>query len=254
LLGGTNTTLTLTMNVSGVAGGKSYTTNVTVKATDPATGKDITGSPFPISVTVNVAAPALQVSTNNVNYQATQGGNDPGTQILVLTNTGGNTLSWQAGKPSQPWLTVSPASGNDASQATSSLSLPVSISALSPGNYNATVVITPSVGSPVTITVTLTVSPGATPTPPPSTPTPTPPPQVVPTPTINPSPDPTPTPISDPTPTPTPTPTVAPTPTPTPTVAPTPTPEPTPTTTPDPTPLPTVTPTPRSTGTPTRGR
>jgi hypothetical protein len=262
LPGGANTTLTLTMNVSGVAGGKSYTTNVTVKATDPASGKDITGSPFSIPVVVNVAAPSLQLSTNNVQYQATQGGNDPGTQILVLTNTGGNTLSWQTGKPSQPWLTVSPSSGSDASQATSSLSLPVSISALSPGNYNATVVVTPSVGSPVTITVTLTVSPGATPTPPPSTPTPTPPPQVTSTPTIVPTPDPTPTPIPTPTPTvaPTPTPTVAPTPTPTvtptptPTSDPSPTPKPTSSPTPNPTLLPTVTPTPRSTGTPTRGR
>jgi Viral BACON domain/zinc-ribbon domain len=255
LSGGTNATLTLSINATGVAGGKSYTTNVTINAVDSAANRPIAGSPFSIPVTVNVGAPALQVSTTKVTYQATQGGKDPVTQQLVLTNVGGDTLNWTVGKPSQIWLSVTPASGSDVSQATSSLSLPVSIAALSPGTYNATIVVTPSVGAPVTVTVTLVLSPGAISTPPPLTPTPTtPPPQATATPTPKPEPTATPTPKLVPTPTPEPVPIPSPTsePVPTPTsVAPVPTPKPSPILTPTPKPEPTATPTPKLVPTPT---
>ncbi len=247
--GGASATLTLTMNATGVVGGKSYTTNVTITATDPSTGNVTAGSPITIPVTVNVAAPALQVSANTVTYSANQGGANPQAQIILLNNTGGNTLNWSASKPSQSWLSATPGSGSDVSQASSSLSLPVTITGLSPGSYTATVAVTPSVGSPITITVTVTINPGpgATPTPTPQ-PTPTPTPQPTPTPT----PQPTPTPVPQPSPTPTPDPTPRPTPKPDPTPQPTPKPDPTPqpSPTPDPTPIPDPTPSPVPTTTP----
>jgi len=188
LAGGSNTTVNLIVNATGVTGGNTYQANVIISAIDPATGQPVSGSPITLPVAINIAAPGMQVSTMQLIYDAVAGGSDPVAQAIVITNMGGNTLTWTAGTPSQSWLSVSPLNGSDISMATSTVTFSVSITSMGAGSYTATVVITPSVGSPVTVTVSLTITGPGPPTPTPgTTPTPTLP-LVTPTPTTKPAP------------------------------------------------------------------
>ncbi|MFL5586103.1 MAG: BACON domain-containing protein [Ktedonobacteraceae bacterium] len=77
---------------------------------------------------------------------------------MTVTNTGGDGLTWQAGAPSQAWLTLGLTSGNVTSQTNSPVSFNVNVAGLTSGTYTATVLITPSVGSAQTVTITLTIS------------------------------------------------------------------------------------------------
>ena len=187
LAAGTNTSTGVVVNAANAVAG-SYTANVTVTATDPATGLVATGSPTTVAITIKIAPPAMQVSTTGLTY-TTPAGTSPGAQSVNVSNIGGGTLTWTVGAPSASWLSVSPASGSDAPNITSSPTFSVNSSNLAAGTYRATVAITPAVGSPVTVTVTLTVT-AVTPTPTPTT-APTPTPTTAPTPTATTAPTPT---------------------------------------------------------------
>ena len=66
----------------------------------------------PVSFTVTAAPvpPAIGFSPTSLSFTAQQGGSNPATQTLNISNTGGGTLSWTA-TDNATWLTVSPASG-----------------------------------------------------------------------------------------------------------------------------------------------
>jgi len=165
LAAGTNTSTGVAVDGARAAAG-SYTANVTVTATDPVTGLAAAGSPLTVSITINIAPPSMQVNTTSLTY-STPAGSKPAAQSINITNIGGGTLIWTAGTPSASWLTVSPTSGSDTPNVTSSPTFNVNASGLAAGSYTATVVLTPSVGSAVTVTVTLTVTavtPSPTPT------------------------------------------------------------------------------------------
>ena len=157
LAGGANTSVNVIVNATGVAGGSTFTTGVTISAIDPLTGNTVAGSPVTVTVTINVAAPAMQLSAVGLNYTTTANVN-PTAQSITVTNTGGNGLTWQAGAPSQAWLTLGLTSGNVTSQTSSPVSFNVNVAGLTSGTYTATVLITPSVGSAQTVTITLTIS------------------------------------------------------------------------------------------------
>ncbi|GAC1383974.1 MAG: hypothetical protein NVSMB33_12210 [Ktedonobacteraceae bacterium] len=157
LAAGASTAVNIIVNATGVAGGSTFTTSVIVSATDPLTGNVVAGSPATISLIINVALPSMQLSTNTLAYTTTVGVNPPA-QSITLTNTGGNGLTWTAGTPSQPWLTLSLTNGNNTSNTTSTIAFNVNVTGMTSGTYAAAVVITPSVGSAVTVTVTLTVN------------------------------------------------------------------------------------------------
>ena len=99
--------------------------------------------------------PVLQVSATSLNFGAMLGGANPASQSFTLLNYGGGTLSWTAAK-TQPWLTLSSASGS----APSTVTVSVSVSGLAAGGYSDTITITASgaQGSPKTIPVSLTVA------------------------------------------------------------------------------------------------
>jgi hypothetical protein len=157
LAGGANTSVNVIVNATGVTGGSTFTTSVTISAIDPLTGNAAAGSPVTVPVTINIAAPAMQLSAVALNYTTTANVN-PTAQSITVTNTGGDGLAWQAGTPSQAWLTLGLTSGNVTSQTSSPVSFNVNVTGLTSGTYTATVVITPSVGSAQTVTVTLTIS------------------------------------------------------------------------------------------------
>ena len=202
LAAGTSTTTNVVVNIGGVTSG-TYTANVIITATDAGSGNSVAGSPMTIPITIIVAPAAMQVSTSAVAFTATAGiaSVSPATQAIMITNTGGGTLTWTASTPSAAWLTIDTTGGSDAANVSSTLNCSASPTGLTAGVYTATFVLTPSAGVTVTVTATLTVAaPIVTPTPDPTV-------GVTPTPTAGTTPTPTasatPTPTSNPTPSPT---------------------------------------------------
>src|SRR5579884_3114458 len=157
LAGGSGTNIDVIVDASGLQGGTTYTTSATISAIDPITGNAVAGSPVTVPITINIAPPAMQLSSDSLAFTANVGVN-PDTQAITITNTGGNSLTWTTDTPSQSWLTVSPTSGSDDAGQSSSLTFSVDVTGLSAGTYSATVDITPSSGNAVTVTVSLTVS------------------------------------------------------------------------------------------------
>jgi len=157
LTGGNGITDNVIANVTGVPGGSSFTTSVTISAIDPLTGKTVAGSPIVVPITINVAPPTMVLNATALTYTTTVGVN-PSAQSVLLTNAGGDGLTWTAGTPSQSWLTVGLTSGSDNANGTSTIPFTVDVTGLASGSYTATVVITPSVGTAQTVTVTLTVN------------------------------------------------------------------------------------------------
>jgi hypothetical protein len=158
LAAGASALVNVNVDATGVAGGSTFTTSVTVTATDSLTGQAVAGSPTTINVTINVAPPAMQLSSNTLFYTTTAGLN-PDPQSITLTNTGGNGLKWTLSPSSQTWLTLSATSGHDPAQSSSTITFSVDATGMTAGTTStATVIITPSSGSAVTVTVTLTIN------------------------------------------------------------------------------------------------
>ena len=155
--GGTGASITITVNATGLKGGSSYSTSVTVSAVDPLTGKPSGGSPSVIPITINISPSVMQLSTTNLAFTTTANTN-PASQTITLTNTGGDGLTWTAGTPSQPWLTVTPGTATDGSQSTSTPSFSIDVTGMTAGTYTATVDFVPSAGATQTVTVTLTIN------------------------------------------------------------------------------------------------
>jgi len=157
LAGGTSTNINVIVDATGVQGGSTFTTSVIISAIDPATGQAVAGSPSTVPITINIAPPQMAASATSLTFTTTAGTN-PAAQPITIQNTGGGTLTWTAGAPSAAWLSVTPATGSDTSQASSTVTFGVDVTSLSAGTYTATVAITPSAGSAATMTVTLTVN------------------------------------------------------------------------------------------------
>lgn len=157
LAGGAAVALSISVDATGLPGGSSYSTGVTISATDALTGNIVAGSPVTIPITITIAAPAMRLSATGLSF-ITAAGTNPSAQSITITNTGGDGLNWSAGTPSQSWLSVAPGSGSDSSGGTSTPSFNIDVTGLAAGTYFATVDITPAGGSAQTVTVTLTVN------------------------------------------------------------------------------------------------
>ena len=163
LQGGTNTApMTLQVDASNIAGPATQVVYIQINATDPLAGGASLKAIAPIQVTVNIAAPAMQVSGTSLSFVTTSG-SSAGTQALTITNAGGNTLTWSVagvGGASLPaWLKVEQTAGSDASNTSSTVTFSVDTTSLSSSPPDATIVITPTIGTPVSITVSLTIIP-----------------------------------------------------------------------------------------------
>ena len=102
------------------------------------------------------AGPSISVTPTPLNFSTAQGGSNPASQVLTITNGGTGTLSCNV-TSSATWLTVTPASGT----ATLSVTAAVTIGSMTTGTYPATITIT-SAGtgnSPVTVPVSFYISP-----------------------------------------------------------------------------------------------
>jgi len=149
------------------------------------------GAQFP---TVAGTPPTIVRSPATLTFTAEINGSNPANQSVSITNSGQQTLNWAVSN-TQPWLSLSPASGTNAGTVTAT----VNISGLNVSTYNDTITITAAgaTNTPQTVPVTLTISVPATPTPTATanaSPTPTATANVTPTPTTTITPTPTATP------------------------------------------------------------
>ena len=107
----------------------------------------------PVGTPPPVVAPAIGTSPTSLSFSATQGGANPATQTVSISNTGGGTLNWIASE-NAAWLTLSPATGTGSGAVT----LTVTTGTLAAGSYSGTVTLSATGASPVTVPVTFTVA------------------------------------------------------------------------------------------------
>lgn len=104
--------------------------------------------------------PAIGVSPMSLSFGATQGGANPATQTVSISNTGGGSLSWSA-SDNTPWLTLNRGLGTGNGVVT--VSVVAGTTAI--GTYNGSITFSAIGASSVTVPVTFTV--GTAPAPPP---------------------------------------------------------------------------------------
>ena len=105
-----------------------------------------------------VVPPAIGASPASLSFAGTQGGANPATQTVSISNTGDGTLSWTA-TDNVSWLTLSPPSGTGDRAVT----LTVTTAALAAGSYSATVTLNATGANPVTVPVQFTVATASVP-------------------------------------------------------------------------------------------
>lgn len=97
----------------------------------------------------------LSVTPNSLSFSANQGGSNPASRTVNVTNAGTGALRFTVASDSS-WLTASPAGGNTSQV----LTVAVNTSGLALGSYNGHLTVTSSASQdlPVTITVVLAVT------------------------------------------------------------------------------------------------
>ncbi len=106
-----------------------------------------TGSPPP------VVPPVIGASPTSLSFTATQGGANPATQTLSISNIGGGPLNWTTSE-NATWLTLSPVSGTG----NGTVTLTVTTGNLTAGSYSGAVTVNAPGASSMTVPVTLTVA------------------------------------------------------------------------------------------------
>jgi len=101
--------------------------------------------------------PYIYAEPESLNFEASEGGTNPSDQGIVVTNTGGSTLSWQAWEePDEAWMNLSNTSGGSGEEVVVSFA----ISNLTEGRYEGKVRISDpnAVNDPVDVPATLNIT------------------------------------------------------------------------------------------------
>ncbi|MFA5066394.1 MAG: polysaccharide deacetylase family protein, partial [Dehalococcoidia bacterium] len=103
---------------------------------------------------IEAPSPTIAFSPAGLTFSGTQGGGNPASQSLSITNSGGGTLTWTASSDAA-WLTLSPDSGT----APGTVTVSADTTGLSADTYNGTITITSAgaTNTPQAVPVTLTV-------------------------------------------------------------------------------------------------
>ena len=146
---------TVSVDISGLGEG---TYNGTITITDA----NASNSPQMVNVTLNISAqppPEISVTPTSLTFNADQGGSNPSSQNIQVSNSGQQTLNYTISDDAA-WLSVSPDSGSSTGGANSH-TVSVDISGLGAGTHNGTITITDSnaSNSPQTVSVTLNIEP-----------------------------------------------------------------------------------------------
>lgn len=114
---------------------------------------------FTPAPTPPVLSPTIAFRPLSLSFSATEGGSNPGSQILGIWDSGGGTLNWSVSDDT-PWLTLSPTSGSSTGE-TDDVSVSVDISGMNAKSYSATITISDpeASNSPQMVPVSLTISP-----------------------------------------------------------------------------------------------
>ena len=114
-----------------------------------------------VAVTFVVTAPtsaSYGVTPAALTFASTLGGAPPATQTVTIANAGSNAGAFTASS-NQPWLTVTPTSGNIAGFSTQALSVSASMIGLTAGSYAGIITVSGGGNGAQTATVQFTVSP-----------------------------------------------------------------------------------------------
>ena len=103
------------------------------------------------------APSAIGVVPTSLSFTAQQGGGNPASQNLRLSNSGGGSLNWTVSDDAA-WLTLSPASGTG----NATVTVTALTGALVTGTYNGVLTISATGAASVSVPVTFTISPAAT--------------------------------------------------------------------------------------------
>jgi uncharacterized protein (TIGR03437 family) len=139
---------------SSATSGQTYTVSVTI-VSPSYQGKAVPVALGPDS-TLTVGTPTISLSPATLQFTAQQGGANPASQGIIVTNSGAGTLSWTASVTGGNWLSVSPVTQNVGTKLTAS----VNIAGLAAGSYTSTIQVSSgaATNSPQTIAVSLTVT------------------------------------------------------------------------------------------------
>ncbi|MGD0992531.1 MAG: Ig-like domain-containing protein [Gemmatimonadales bacterium] len=145
-------TITVAASISSDVPTGTYTVykGITVSAPDAA------NNPQYDTVTFTVVGPIITLNPTSLSFSGQQGGANPASQTLSVSNAGGGTLPWTASS-NQTWLTVTPTSGT----APTTLTVSANTTGLAAGSYPATITVYAAGASntPQAVPVTLTVLP-----------------------------------------------------------------------------------------------
>jgi regulation of enolase protein 1 (concanavalin A-like superfamily) len=112
-------------------------------------------------VITGIVPPTILLSSNSLTFTTVEGTNPPN-QTVLLSNSGGGTLSWTATADvtAPAWLSVAPISG----VGNATLTVSVNSASLSFGTYTKTITVSApgATNTPQTVNVTLTVNPVGT--------------------------------------------------------------------------------------------
>lgn len=141
------------------SGSSNIATYIPAGASPPSSPPPVTPPPVPPA--------AIGATPASLSFTATQGGANPTSQTLSISNSGGGTLSWIA-SDSATWLRLNRTSGTN----NGVIIVSVITGATAVGTYNGTITLSATGVASVTVPVTFTVD--TTPVPPPASQTPPP--------------------------------------------------------------------------------
>jgi hypothetical protein len=141
-------TIALITNAGGLAIG-TYNTTISL------TAAGATSVIIPVNLTVEAPSlpPMISASPTTLSFTAVQGGSNPSSQTVSISNAGGGVLAWSANE-SASWLGISPASGTG----NGPISVTATPGSLAVGTYNTLVTINAPNSAPVSIPISLTVT------------------------------------------------------------------------------------------------
>ena len=143
-------TVSVSISPAGLSAG-TYTGSIQIAATGAANTPASVG----VTLVVTQASPSLELGSQALTFQFTNGGAVPAAQNVTITNAGGGTLAWTASSNAY-WLVASTSSGTAPSTLTISVN-PVNLAA---GSYPGIVTVTApgAIGSPSQISVNLVIT------------------------------------------------------------------------------------------------
>ena len=110
-------------------------------------------SPPPPSPPPPTTAPAIGAMPRTLSFSTQQGGVDPPSQLLTISNVGDGTLTWSATENTN-WLTLAPGSGTG----NGTVTVRVSAGTRGAGTYSGAITVAATGASSVVIPVTLTIT------------------------------------------------------------------------------------------------